>query len=264
MVSQECNGQRYLLPKDFSPSADDVMIGRGRSVIIHNAKFYRIIDSELAAYSANNRTQKSFILVRVLNHIKEVVKGKFVKKDKTTDMWYSVEEGLARSTVAQALRDALHTTYRSSKQFKQQRRKKSKTNSPLTLPPTTMVSALACAQEAKTKQHQVSSFNPLSDTVMAFGPAPSVDDSFASRRDVLSRAAGIIDAQELEDTESLNGVSSASQVTTPTYQDILVSSSLMALFENSRFEGNPFEPTPLKESDNSSKVQGQSSCCVTP
>ena len=155
---------RGLMPEGFVPSPDDVIIGRGKKIVAHNVRFRAIIESELNEYSsAESKALKSSILVRVLAFVREVRGGSFVKPDTKNGRWISVEDGLARTTIAQAFRDALHTTYRSSKRFKRRRRKQGNTS--LTSEETddasddgasinsgpqglTLVSALECAKSA--------------------------------------------------------------------------------------------------------------------
>ena len=116
-----------LMPEGFLPSPDDVVIGRGKKIIARNARFHAIIESELKEYgSAESKALKSSILVRVLAFVRNVRGGLFVKQDPQSGRWYTVEDGLARTTIAQNLRDALHTRYRSSKRFKRRRRKQRK------------------------------------------------------------------------------------------------------------------------------------------
>lgn len=119
-------GQR-MLPKSFSPSVKEVIIGRGRKVSNHsgNERFRKLIYSEIREYSqAENKTAKSSIIFRVLQEIKNgsPLAGGFVKQDNKTKRWFAVEDATARTTTAQAFRDALSSSYKSSKQFKQQRR----------------------------------------------------------------------------------------------------------------------------------------------
>lgn len=119
--------QEGLMPEGFLPSPDDVVIGRGKKIIARNVRFLAIIESELKEYSsAESKALKSSILVRVLSFVRDVRGGLFVKQDAQSGRWYTVEDGLARTTIAQNFRDALHTMYRSSKRFKRCRRRQRK------------------------------------------------------------------------------------------------------------------------------------------
>ncbi|CAB9502230.1 Nitrilase family, member 2 [Seminavis robusta] len=124
-----------LLPKSFSPSINEVIIGRGKKVNNHsgNENFRDLIDSKIHEYEeAENKTAKSAIIFQMLQHIKRgsPETGGFVKKDAKTKRWYAVEDTAARTTTAQAFRDALSNVYRSSKQYKQKRRWRRKGDEP--------------------------------------------------------------------------------------------------------------------------------------
>lgn len=125
--SRMTQSARLLMPAGFVPSPDDVVIGRGKHIIARNARFLHIIETELETYrNAISKTLKSSILGRVFAFIREVRGGLFVKHDPHSGRWYTVEDTLARTTIAQSFRDALDTTYRSSKRFKRRRRKQRK------------------------------------------------------------------------------------------------------------------------------------------
>lgn len=111
----------FLLPETFVPSVNEVIIGRGQRVVNHpgNHRFRDLIESHQIAYStANSRNQKTTTILTIVQEIS----GGFVKLQSRTKRWYKVEDSTARSTVAQALRDGLSGTYRSSKQFKRTKR----------------------------------------------------------------------------------------------------------------------------------------------
>ena len=118
------------MPEGFTPSPDDIVIGRGKQIVARNARFLKLIETKLKTYSnAKSKSLKSSILGRVFTFIKEVRGGLFVKQHPQSGRWYTVEDTLARTTIAQSFRDALHTTYRSSKRFKRRRRKQRKSRS---------------------------------------------------------------------------------------------------------------------------------------
>lgn len=258
--------QRYLLPESFSPSEDDVVIGRGKKIVAHNAKFYKIVGKELEAYhNASSKALKSLILVRILQHVRDVVGAKFVKKD--GDRWLEVEDSLARTTIAQAFRDSLSSHYRSSKQFKQRRRKQAKKVSPSrATSDTTMLSAIDCARMAF-DQNRCGS--PLLQD-----PDEGGDGLLHKLRDVFSldipfngaegrkvkslhqildevQGMGLLDIPsqeqgESEVMESLDGAFSPSEVAAACDQDFVVSSSL---FSENADASMLFEPTPLEAAD---------------
>jgi len=116
----------FLLPHDFIPGDHTIIIGRGRTVKQHvaNMRFDRMVAAIAHDYSAAMcKSEKGMILTRLINEIHDQgPNAGFVKKDPTTGRWYAVDESLARTTAAQAIRNYLHGQYRSSKQFKSQRR----------------------------------------------------------------------------------------------------------------------------------------------
>jgi hypothetical protein len=84
-----------------------------------------LIYSKVELYeAAGNKTAKSSIINQTLQLIKRASQetGGFVKQDPATKRWYAVDNSAARTTTAQAFRDALSSVYRSSKRAKQQSR----------------------------------------------------------------------------------------------------------------------------------------------
>lgn len=89
-----------------------------------------MIYSKVEGYeAAGNKTAKSSIIFQTLRLIKRASPetGGFVKQNPKTKRWYAVDDSSARTTTAQAFRDALSSVYRSSKRAKQQRRWNRKT-----------------------------------------------------------------------------------------------------------------------------------------
>jgi len=117
-----------LLPTSFVPGEHTIIIGRGRAIKNHsgNRKFDQLIAAASKEYSAAPcKSDKGTVLTKVINHIYDDVTqptGGFVKKDVASGQYVLVDEALARQTVAQSMRNYLHSQYRSSKKFKQQRR----------------------------------------------------------------------------------------------------------------------------------------------
>ena len=126
MTSSIHNNMKSFLPESYQPDATDILIGRGHRVETHagNVWFRSLVASHLDMYSAaGNKSQKTRILLQVFQMAKSHSKiGAFVKQDRATKRWFTIEDGSARITVAQAFRDALSFEYRSSKQFKQKHR----------------------------------------------------------------------------------------------------------------------------------------------
>jgi hypothetical protein len=110
----------------FLPGEHSIIIGRGRLVKNHtaNKKFEKMIARIAPKYQgANCKSEKGNILSQLIDEIHAAgPDAGFVKKDPVTGRWTLVEESLARTTAAQAIRNYLHGDYRSSKQFKQKRR----------------------------------------------------------------------------------------------------------------------------------------------
>ena len=115
-----------ILPANFYPNDQHVIIGRGRITKMHsgNQRFDQMVAVVGPEYSAApNKAEKGLILTRLVNAVHDqATDAGFVRRDPVTGVWTLVEEALARQTAAQALRNALHHSYRSSKQFKSKRR----------------------------------------------------------------------------------------------------------------------------------------------
>jgi hypothetical protein len=119
------NGQnRLVLPDNYKPTEDVVIIGRGRKVKDHNKWFYELIDVNLDTYEKSpTKGMKSTLLWNVLTQIKANSKSgiAFVKKE--AGQWIAVDDASARINIAQAFRDRLSHSYKSSKQHKSIKRK---------------------------------------------------------------------------------------------------------------------------------------------
>lgn len=113
------------LPETFTPSANDVMCGRGKKCYEHNEQFRAIINTKLAEYSsAPSKPEKSRIVSSVFDEITK--DGHFIRKDTKTKGWVSVPEGTAREKISQGFRDCLTDQYRSSKDCRQKKRKQAR------------------------------------------------------------------------------------------------------------------------------------------
>jgi len=117
-----------MLPDNYTPGPDVVIIGRGKVVLEHpgNICFRALIDSTLEEYSAaNTKSLKSKILYRILNQVRtnSVNEIGFVKQDKKSGSWQAIEDAAARICIAQAFRDRLSKHYKSSKENKSIKRK---------------------------------------------------------------------------------------------------------------------------------------------
>ncbi|CAB9505641.1 Nitrilase family, member 2 [Seminavis robusta] len=141
-----------LLPEDFAPSSNTVIIGRGKKIKAHegNRRLFAIVRAELPTYSVCGcKNKKSGVLVRIVERVRDTNEGRvgFVKQDAKTGRWYEVTPFAARTNVAQAFRDTNHMAYKSSKQSKQRRRRRVKMTDPAPASPTSST----CSVQAKAK-----------------------------------------------------------------------------------------------------------------
>lgn len=123
------NGLKCMLPAEFEPSDFDFVIGRGKQIkqLPGNQRLCKLIHSVADDYTSGDKARKSFLLSQLVKQVYEKSpQAGFVKKDPVSGRWYSVEEALARTSAAQAVRDCLCSHYKSSRQFKQKRRRQAK------------------------------------------------------------------------------------------------------------------------------------------
>jgi hypothetical protein len=198
------------LPADFVPSEQHIIIGRGRLTKLHpgNRKFDMMVETTAMEYAAAPcKAEKGSILTRMVDEIHEAAPDAgFVRKDPSTGQWTLVEEALARQTAAQAIRNALSHSYRSSKQFKSKRR----------------LQQIAAAAEQQ-QQHvpaECTFWAPMSQSPRCISPSQSIVSS--------------------QESSSLGNNFQIDIDAT----DEKTFSTLMAAFGNN-FTPNPFEPRPL-------------------
>jgi hypothetical protein len=201
------------LPADFVPSEQHIIIGRGRLTKLHlgNLKFEKLVEMTAIEYEAAPcKAEKGSILTRLVNEIHEAAPDAgFVRKDPSTGQWTLVAEALARQTAAQAIRNSLSHSYRSSKQFKSKRR----------------LQQIAAA--AKQQQQHASAESTFWSTTVPVSQSPrciSPSDSSMSSQESMSR-----------DNDFRLDIDAISENTF---------STLMATFGDN-FTENPFEPRPL-------------------
>lgn len=112
------------LPDGYQPHTHDVIIGRGKRVNTHNERntiLQFMLISLSAEYIDCTKERKSDILNTVLREIQRHSNGGgFIKK--AAGKWSVVDDPLARSTVAQFLRNHVPDNFKSSKQFKKKMR----------------------------------------------------------------------------------------------------------------------------------------------
>jgi hypothetical protein len=114
----------------FVPGPYEILIGRGRRCTMHwgNQRFRQMIAMELEGYAAADcKRLKSSIIGRVLADIKKhSPHAGFIKKDVATGRWLSFTDAASRVAIAQAFRDVLDDSYKSSKHSKQVKRRMDK------------------------------------------------------------------------------------------------------------------------------------------
>lgn len=115
---------KTLLPVDFKPSNNSVILGRGRCAeSIGNRRFKVVVQDHLQEYlDAPGKLEKTFIVSKVLNTIEQTCPvGAFVKFE--NGRWWSAGERASREKIGASFRDALHTLYKSSSKSKVAKRK---------------------------------------------------------------------------------------------------------------------------------------------
>jgi hypothetical protein len=115
-----------LLPEYYTVGPTDVIIGRGKRCTQNpgNRRFRAIVEATLGAYSnAPTKSMKSEIIMQVLSEVRSSNGVGFVKLvNYPVGRFIQVEEASCRIAIAQAFRDALSGSYKSSKKYKQIRR----------------------------------------------------------------------------------------------------------------------------------------------
>lgn len=121
------NGRdKLVLPSTYTPTNDVVIIGRGKKIREHigNQQFYEIVDANLIAYqNAATKGLKSSILWNILTQVRTNSQHGYGFVKKEGGFWCAVDDSCARINIAQAFRDRLSYTYKSSKQHKSVKRK---------------------------------------------------------------------------------------------------------------------------------------------
>ena len=173
------------LPEGFTPSADDVMCGRGKKCYEHNENFRATINTKLAEYSsAPSKPEKSRIVSSVFDEITS--KGQFVRMDTKTKRWVKVPEGTAREKISQGFRDCLTDQYRSSKDCRQKKRKQAReelksvepisevraAKKPRSASPPTLLKTSDALQQLLAFSRQMSTNKPSSPVVAPIAPEP--------------------------------------------------------------------------------------------
>ena len=123
-ANRKCKNE---LPKDFSPHAYSVILGRGKiSDNVGNRRLKIVVDIELRNYQkAQTRRDKSFVVARVLDTFQSACDlGAFVRCEK--GIWFEVPDTEAREKISTMFRDRLSHQYKSSTSNKVERRRQRK------------------------------------------------------------------------------------------------------------------------------------------
>jgi hypothetical protein len=127
LCKNEVSNTMKILPLDFQPSDNDVILGRGRKIYAHagNVRLRRLVSSCMREYSGTgNKFLKSYIIQQVMNRVRSSspTGGLYVKRDPEDGRWYDVGDFLAREKTSQTFRDAICQHYKSSNTAKKLRR----------------------------------------------------------------------------------------------------------------------------------------------
>lgn len=113
------------LDDSFCPGSFDVICARGKDAKNHigNKHFrQKVIEATRAYEQAESRLYKSLVVSSIVESIRQASPhGGFVKE--IDGVWYEVGDHLAREKTGQALREQLHSHYKSSAKSKRRRRK---------------------------------------------------------------------------------------------------------------------------------------------
>eukprot|EP00797_Seminavis_robusta_P027893 Sro52_g030980.1 Nitrilase family, member 2 (208) ;mRNA; r:66493-67116 len=117
--------ERRPLAPDFVPGPYDCICARGKAAANHpgNVRFRSIIQQYKPVYAeATTKVEKSLLVSEIVDSVRGMSpNGGFVKK--IGNQWYEVGDSVCREKIGQCLRDALHTSYKSSTKAKKNRRK---------------------------------------------------------------------------------------------------------------------------------------------
>jgi hypothetical protein len=123
LLKNEATSTMTMLPEYFQPTVKDVIIGRGRTIFLHNKAFRRLVADHLLVYSVATKVEKSCIIRIIVNQVRcNSPNGGFVKKDPKSGRWYAISDFLAKEKTSQAFRDCLFEQYKSSNTAKKLRR----------------------------------------------------------------------------------------------------------------------------------------------
>lgn len=191
-----------ILPKEFTPGPDHVIIGRGKRCATHegNQRLRNIVKAELKAYvSTCNKIEKSVILLRVMRQVKRSNKDKigFVKQDVNTGRWMELSDFASRVAVAQAFRDANPGRgYRSSRQSKQHKRRTERLNSIFRHSLHSWHQAMTVNNAISATWSSVPNMPPPPQMPWPHAATPSLDTTPRPFREVLSSACILLQQEQ--------------------------------------------------------------------
>jgi hypothetical protein len=258
------HGAKHLLDEDFTPGPFDYVIGRGKQVKespgnLHLCDMIRAISKE---YTSGDKAAKSNLLSQLVAQVYEKsTMGGFVKKDPETGRWFAVEDALARTSAAQAVRDCLHDNYKSSRQFKQQRRQKAKT-----VTKTTKTSPTTSSNTLETNEMPALTFTAPSVSLSApslTGTAMPSLPSLPFTVNCLPRSVSLYDDMQPMPPQQPRMTNWQAQpamlkTTTNTDSNAIAHHDLFAMLASAfptrpDVQENPFEPVPIAHSVSDSK-----------
>ncbi|CAB9515622.1 Nitrilase family, member 2 [Seminavis robusta] len=259
---------RNYLPADYQVGPHDCIIGRGKKCTQNpgNKRFRAIIQTTLDSYSnAPSKAKKSEIIMEVLSQVKADNGVGFVKQA-DGGRYIQVEEAASRIAIAQAFRDVLSGTYKSSKKHKQIRHlerkneKKSQEKSATTstssgcepvsrsiffsedVPMPSLVGISAAIDNTSSDLMKPASIHSVLPTSTSF-------DRF-QLHDILNETTSMLLSVEMEQKQGAE----EDWEPLPVQASDDIFSKLFTAFgtaeEDSLLCSNPFEPTPLAEGNN--------------
>ena len=107
--------QAYLIDKDYAPSRDDIICGKGEICVSHhgNIVLRQVIEANLEKYcSITSKVEKSVVVADIIDAVQSrncntSQPTRFVRFNKDIHMWYDIGEGATRQKVGQAICEAL-------------------------------------------------------------------------------------------------------------------------------------------------------------
>ena len=246
-----------MLPKDFQPSEKEVIIGRGRKISDHNVMFRELIGRYQEEYQfATTKNLKSKILGHVVDEVvaNSPLAGGFVKFDAKENRWFTVDDAVKRTTTAQHFRDSLCSSYRSSKQFKQTRRRLAKEASTSTCSktgdvvgvPTRATSMISLAPSASSHRSTMPCGEPQCGlavpSVVSYTRTCSSSHYYGTTSillDTIQKSLDLLDYCPLSTTSA--------RTIEPDELSMIFSRLADQVIMECDIDDDPFEPTPLAE-----------------